>query len=253
MLVNSEGIVLREIRFEETDKILTIFSRRNGKVHAMAKGSLRPRSPLLACSQTFVYSNFCFFKGKNFYHINQGDIINSYYPIRENLNRLFYGAYLLELIDSVIVEEEPNENLFKLLSKGLNVLSYLDDDFLKFIIAFELKYISFAGYRPVLDRCVICNSKLSEDNKFSFREGGVLCHKCFEKDYMAQGISIKNIMNMKLLLFTPLDKLDTLNIPKDATFKIHDLLVKYILISIDKTRFKSLDYIKTLDNYGGWR
>ena len=64
MLVKSEGIVLREVKFEETNKILTIFSRKYGKITAMARGALRPRSPLIASSQVFSYSDYNFIKEK---------------------------------------------------------------------------------------------------------------------------------------------------------------------------------------------
>ena len=115
MFVKSEGIVLKEIRFRETSKIVTIFSKEYGKVHGMAKGAYRPKNNLISITQPFSYSDFSFFKGKNFYHINQGDLKNSFYPLRENIYKLFYGSYMLELADSSIVEDESNEKLFQLL------------------------------------------------------------------------------------------------------------------------------------------
>ena len=202
MLVNSEGIVLREVRFEDTDKILTVFSRKYGKIHAMAKGALRPRSSLLACSQVFAYSYYTFFKGKSFYHINQGDIIDPFYNIRENMNRLLYGSYLLELVDSSIVEEEPNDKLFKLLIKGLSVLSNMNSDFMKFIISFEIKYISFIGYRPLLDTCVICGQDIKNPVGFSRKHGGAICNSCFQVDSLNEPMNSVMLKYLQLLLFT---------------------------------------------------
>ncbi len=251
MLVKSEGIVLKEIRFKDTSKILTIFSKDFGKIHAMAKGAYRPKSQLTGCTQVFGYSDFTFFKGRNFYHINQGDIINSFYDLRENMERLMYGSYILELVEYSIVEEEPNEKLFLLLIKGLNVLSKLEKNFLKFVIAFELKYISFLGYRPYLDKCVVCGRNNYNRVKFSYRQGGIICEKCFETDPYCKKIDRNVIMYLKQLLYSPLDQLESIKIPKDVMSNLHEIMVKYILINIEKDNFNSLKLIETITKNGG--
>ncbi len=113
MLTKTEGIVLKEFRFRETSKILTIYTLKHGKIQAMARGgAYRPKSQLIANTQAFSYNEYQLYKGRNFYYINQGDIIDSFYSIRENINRLMYGSYLLELTDLSIMEEEPNEKYF---------------------------------------------------------------------------------------------------------------------------------------------
>ncbi|MBU5293999.1 DNA repair protein RecO [Anaerosalibacter bizertensis] len=251
MLVKSEGIVLREVKFEETNKILTIFSRKYGKITAMAKGALRPRSPLIASSQVFSYSDYNFYKGKSFYHVNQGDIIDSFYPIREDMNRLLYGAYLLELVDSSTVEEVPSEKLFELLKKGLKVLSSLNKDFLKFIIGFEIKYISFLGYRPYLNKCVLCGEDINDTLKFSISHGGVICERCFKLDPGSKKMDKRMLNYLKQLLYTSLDELDNIKIPKDVMIKIQDIMVKYILTNIEKNKFNSLDFMESIKKNGG--
>lgn len=251
MLVKSEGIVLREVRFEDTDKILTVFSRKYGKIHAMAKGALKPRSSLLACSQVFAYSDYTFFKGKSFYHVNQGDIIDAFYDIRENMNRLLYASYLNELVDSSIVEEEPNEKLFKLLIKGLSVLSNMNRNFMKFVISFEIKYISFIGYRPSLDKCVLCGHEIKEPFSFSIKHGGVICKNCFQVGNLNEPMNFIMLKYLQLLLFTSLDDLDNLKIPEDIMFKLQELMVKYILTCLEKDKFRTLEFIKSINNIGG--
>lgn len=251
MLVKSEGIVLRETKFEETDKILNIFSLKHGKIHAIARGALRPRSPFIASSQVFSYSEYTFYKGKNFYHMSQGDILNSFYDIREDMNRLLYGTYLLELVDSSIVEEEPNEKLFKLLIKALSVLSNMDDDFLKFIISFEIKYISFLGFRPCLDSCVICGKDINETLRFSIKQGGIICEDCFGLEKTSRYMDKSMLKYLKLLLYTSLDNLGEIKLPKDVMTKLQDILVQYILTCIEKDHFNSLNFIKSIEKNGG--
>jgi DNA repair protein RecO (recombination protein O) len=252
MFVKSEGIVLKEIRFRETSKIVTIFSKEYGKVHGMAKGAYRPKNNLISITQPFSYSDFSFFKGKNFYHINQGDLKNSFYPLRENIYKLFYGSYMLELADSSIVEDESNEKLFQLLLKGLTVLSDLKGDYLKFILAYEIKYISFLGYKPYLDKCVLCGQKLEgRDMIFSIISGGILCGNCVYEDLNGFRINLSMLKTLKLLLYTPLDNLTYFKINKEIMFILHDIMVKYILYSIEKNSFNSLNLFKSIENRGG--
>ncbi|MCF6466536.1 DNA repair protein RecO [Clostridium sp. Cult2] len=251
MYTKTEGIVLKEFRFRDTSKILTIFTRRHGKIHSMARGAYRPKSKLIANTQPFSYNDYYLFKGRNFYYINQADIIDSFYSIRENIHRMMYGSYLLELVDLSILEEEENEKLFLLLIKGLKILSKLDKDYNKFILAYELKYISFLGYKPSLDGCVICGRKNFENPKFSIDKGGIICPNCSTIEPYCENMDIYMSKAMKALLYTPLDKLSSIKIPKDTTFKLHEIMVKYILNKIERNQFNSLNILKSMKKNGG--
>lgn len=246
MITKTEGIVLKEFRFKETSKILTLYTLKHGKIQAMARGAYRPKSQLIANTQTFSYNEYQLYKGKNFYYINQGDIIDSFYSIRENIDRLMYGSYLLELMDLSTMEEERNEKLFFLLLKGLSVLSKLDRGFVRFILAYELKFISFLGYKPLLDRCVNCGSKDLSIIKFSIEKGGIICKNCFDQDNFCENMNINMYKAMKSLLYTPLDEIMYLKIPECTMFKLHAIMEKYILNKIDRKRFNSLIMLKAM-------
>ena len=251
MNIKDEGIVLKELRFKETSKILTILTKKHGKIHAMARGAYRPKSQLMVSTQPFSYNNYIFFKGRNFYYINQADIIDSFYPIREDMNRIVYGSYLLELADISILEEDDVERLFLLLKKGLDVLSKLDKDFLSFILAYELKFISFLGYKPLLDRCVVCGRKDIQDFKFNIEYGGIICDKCSIVESNSEYMDLSMYNCMKELLYTPLDKVDLIRVSRKTMFKLHDIMVKYILHKIDRNKFNSLDIMKFISKGGG--
>ena len=133
MHIKTQGIVLRQTSFKDTDKILTIFCRENGKINAMAKGAKRTKSPIMGSTQMFCYSDFVLFKGRNFYHINQGEVLNSFYSLREDLFKLAYGSYILEIVEAGITEGESNETIFLLVLKTLKTLSLMEGDFLKLL------------------------------------------------------------------------------------------------------------------------
>ncbi len=245
-----EGIILKEMRFKETSKILTILTPQYGKISAIARGAYRPKSQIVGITQPFAYNRFVFFKGRNFYYISQIDPIESYYSVRESMNRLLYGSYMLELADSSILEGEENIKIFLLLKKGLKVLSNLTRDFVKFITAYEMKFISFLGYKPLLDSCAVCGEKTFKDLSFSIASGGLVCKSCSYLVKDSFHIDRNMYRAMKSLLYTPLDKLDDIKISNKIASKIHNIMVKYILHNVDKKAFNSLDILRSIRNGG---
>lgn len=247
-MLKTEGIVLKEMRYRDTSKILSIFTRKYGKITVMARGAYKPRSQIMANTQPFSFNEYNLYRGKSFYYLNQGYIIDSFYSIRDKVERVAFGQYMLELMEKSLSEEQENEKLFMLLLKGLQVLSTLEKDFLKFIVAYELKFVSFLGYRPFLDKCVICGSADDKYLKYSIKEGGIICSNCFSLDQNSIPINYDILKGMESLLYTSLDKLGNINITKEVLNKLHLIIVDYILYNIERKRFNSLNIIETLEH-----
>lgn len=242
-MLKTEGIVIGETRYKETSKILNIYTKDLGKISVLAQGALKPKSHLLATTQMFSHSEFQFRKGKSFYYIQQADLIKSLYSLGENIERITWGFYILELMNKSVENEEKNEKFFSFLKKGLYTLSKLEGDYLKFIVAYELKFISFLGYRPYIDRCVACNNRLSGSLKFSINLGGALCSSCFSEDCKAVKIYESFLAALNKLLYNSFEDLKDIAIDERLLKSIHDVLVAYILYNIDRKEFKSLNLI----------
>lgn len=241
---------MRQTKYDEWDKILTIFTRDNGKVQAIAKGARKPKGKLVAGAQIFSYSNFILYKGKNLYNVNQADLIESFFTLREDLYKLAYATYILELLDAGTVVEYPNFRLFDLTIKTLKTLSKINNDsnlnYKKLLIAFQLKYISFIGYRPHIKSCTICNGLLNDRIKFSIEHGGVICGKCSSRVNSGYYISKEVLKAINDLLFMPLDKLESLKIPIKNIVIIEKIVTEYVMRNIEKRQFKSLEFLKRL-------
>ncbi|MFA5575741.1 MAG: DNA repair protein RecO [Tissierellaceae bacterium] len=246
-MIKTRGIVLKEMRYKDTSKILRIFTRDYGKISVMARGAYRPRSQIIANTQPFSYNEYQFYRGKNFLYLNQADILDSFYSIRERMERVIYGQYILELVDKSMEIEMENIKIFDLFLKGLQVLSSLESGFMEFIVAYELKFISFLGYRPHLDGCVMCKEHVIDDFKFSIQEGGIICRECALSDPYKLNINIEMLGGMKELLFTPLEKVGDLDIDESNLNRLHSLIVDYILYNIDRKKFNTLKHIKIID------
>ena len=245
-MIKTEGIVLGEMRFKDTSKILVIYTKKLGKISVIAQGSYRPKSFLIAVSQPFSYCEFQLRKGRSFYYISQADLIESFYSIRKNMERIIYGFYLIELLEKSTPDEEKNEKLFLLLENGLKVLSDLDMDYLRFIVAYELKFISFLGYRPFVDKCVVCNGELKHNFKFSKFLGGMLCNNCFFNDLQGKNVDVEFANGLNKLLYQPLNSINQINISDNILKKLHEIIVDYILFNIERNEFKTLKLLPTI-------
>jgi DNA repair protein RecO (recombination protein O) len=174
----TQGIILKQTKLGESDKIVTIYTPEFGKLKAVAKGACRPWSKLGGNVEPLTYSLMLLAKGRNLDIITQSQTVNGFLALKNDLWRMACGFYILELIDSFTVEGGENRPLFDLLLDILNQLGEPDSNetVLRY---FELHLLHYLGYRPQLRRCVNCDSPLKPVvNLFSPSKGGLLCPDC---------------------------------------------------------------------------
>jgi DNA repair protein RecO (recombination protein O) len=174
----TQGIILRQTKLGEFDKILTIYTPEFGKLRAVAKGACRPHSKLGGNVEPLTHSLMLLAKGRNLDIVTQSQTINGFLALKSDLWRMACGLYILELMDSFTVEGGANPPLFDLLLEILNQLSQPESDetILRY---FELHILHYLGYRPQLRRCVSCDLPLKPIvNFFSPGKGGLLCPHC---------------------------------------------------------------------------
>ncbi len=246
MLIITEGFVLRNRKYREIDSLLTIFTRKVGKINAIAKGARRPKNNLLAGTQPFSYSEFVLYKGRSLYTVNQCDTKEIFYPLREDLKKLSYAAYLVELVESVTVEGQTNNRLFNLLGKTLYILKENDIEINPIIRAFEIKLMNYSGYRPHLVNCVHCANKRSTLWKFSAEQGGLLCSSCLNTDPFAMKIGNTAIKLAIYLLTRDMSEIKNLKISSYLNDELRKILKQYILTYTNRHNFKSLEIAEKL-------
>ena len=230
----TEGIVLTEFRYKEKSKIIRVFTKELGKISIMARGALGAKSPLVAISQMFSLNEYELYRGNSFYYIKNANIIKSNFNIRNSYDRLVYGSFILELYDKAFPEGEANENAFILLVKTLKLLENTDNNILNLILAFEIKFISFMGYRPVL------NTEI-KNPVFSLKNGGVI-EKIAFNEVLSYDISNDDIYYLSNLLYTSLDALN-IDIDEQRLLYLQNIFIEYIKYNLEINEFKSLKLI----------
>ena len=174
-----EAVVLRHADWGEADRLLTLYTRELGKVHAIAKGARKIRSRKAGHLEPFTRVTLQLARGHDLLIVTQADTVDAYLPIHENLVKTGQTAYVVELLDRFTYEDESeNKNIFHLLTETLARLEKEADPWLA-IRYYEIQLLDLLGYRPHLFECANCGNKIkAEDQFFSAAHGGVLCPKC---------------------------------------------------------------------------
>ena len=174
----TQGVILKQTKLGEFDKIITIYTPEFGKLRAVAKGACRPKSKLGGNVEPLTHSLMLLAKGRNLDVVTQSQTINGFLALKNDLWRMACGLYILELIDAFTIEGTESRLLFELLLDSLHQLSKPDgnETALRY---FELHLLHYLGYRPQLRRCVTCDSPLKPIvNFFSPSRGGLICPTC---------------------------------------------------------------------------
>ena len=239
MYLKTKAIIIKIRDFSENDLLVTLFTLESGKVTVIAKGAKNAKSKNSAVSNLFLYGEFDLFIGKKWSRINSMEVINSFYPIREDIEKLAYGSYFLELIETSIVEKKSDKDLFFLLLKTLDYLKYNKYIFLK--VVFQFKLLCNLGYTPMLYSCAKCGGIPEDKIGFSVYHGGILCKKC--NDNSSLNISIKLL---KIFQYFEQNEFSTIiNIEINDLFikKMDIILFKYLTYYLEKSNFKSLKFL----------
>lgn len=230
---NIEGIVLRTREYSETDLLVTIYSKEQGKFSAIAKGARKVKSSLRGAVQPFMCSKFAALPGKNLQVITQGAVINPYLGLREDLEKIAYGSYILELVEQGTEERKIHTDLYYLLQAALVMLELGQDAELTARF-FELRFLAILGYRPYLDSCVNCRRRV-QNSKFVLSpvKGGILCLSC-GGHFSLPEISAGTVLMMEKLLQAPLTRLPNLKIGKASKKEMEQALKIYLDYHIER-------------------
>lgn len=251
IILNTQGIVLKAVRYEENDVILTLFTRKLGKVSVLAKGAKRNKSALLSSSQLFAYSNYTLKKQGSMYRVNQSEIIKSFYDLSYDIESFSYATYVTKLVENTTLENQTNNRLFVLLAQTLYLYTQENVD-KKFITrAFELKFLDYIGLKPVINRCSCCQNKDLSNATFNVYEGGVLCKNCSEEVEENLKIDMTTLKLMEYILSNDILKCSKAKVSKYITYELRKILSLYLNTYVDNINVKSLSVLKNIQNNKG--
>jgi DNA repair protein RecO (recombination protein O) len=177
-LYRDEGVVLRTIKLGEADRIVTIFTQGNGKIRAVAKGVRKTSSRFGARLEPASHVALQCYKGRELDVVTQVETIESNRAVREGYAMFTHAVPMLEVVDHVTPERDPNAALYRMLTGALRTLGARRSALVT--TAFFWKLLSLEGFQPMLDGCARCGADGDGVvlRAFDLADGGMLCESC---------------------------------------------------------------------------
>jgi DNA repair protein RecO (recombination protein O) len=241
----TDAIVLRQRKLGEADKIVTLFSSYRGKVDAVAKGIRRTRSRLGGHLEPLTHGSYLLAEGRDLDIITQAETIEGFPTLRSDLERVSRGLYCAELVDRLLPDRSEANPAFRLL---LATLERLDreieiDQAVRF---FEMRRLDELGYRPQLETCSVCSSKIEPvENFWSNGAGGVVGPECSQKITEYRPLTVNALKVLRLLQRASFAEVARVRIAGDLAEELEGCLAGHIEYVLER-QVKSAGFVATL-------
>lgn len=246
MHLTTKGIVLREVNYKESDKILTVLTEDHGKLTVSARGCRRKNSAIAAVSQLLCYSELTLYEYQSRWSIKEGEVLREWRGVRGDLDKLSLASWFAELTETLTVEEVASPEVLRLLLNSLYALDELQKPLALIKAAFEAKTMALAGYEPMLIGCAVCGA-VPEEPRFHLGQGVLHCPRCREK--LGQGISMPldeaSLAALRHVLYGPEKKLFSFRLGEESLRKMSAVTEAYVLTQLERG-FRSLDFYKQM-------
>ncbi|MNW29453.1 DNA repair protein RecO [compost metagenome] len=247
MLYRVEGIVIRSMDYGEGNKIVTLCTETHGKIGVLARGAKKLKSRYAALTQPFTYGEYVFYRQNNgLGTLNQGEIIESHFSLREDLFLAAYASYACELLDRTLQDEEVGQFWFTQLKACLEGLSSGKDPQI-ITHLYEMKVLQAAGYGPSFDTCISCGRE-DDSMTVSARLGGKLCSRCRYHDPAAFNVSSGTYKLLSLFEKMDLRRLGNIEVKDTTKTELKTVMRAFMDMQLG-LKLKSRNFLDQLDKY----
>jgi len=241
----TEAIIIKKIKLGEADRILTLYTPHLGKIRAVAKGVRRPKSKMAGHLELLTNSLVSLARGRNLDTITGSQTINSFLPLKSDLQLTSYALYATELVDQFTPDNVENYPLFQLLLETMEHLCQAGNSELA-LRYFELQLFNETGYRPQLQQCVTCRSMLKPiTNSFCPSAGGVLCPNCSQSQPLTCPLSVNALKVLRLLQASDYNTVSRLKVNSELSHELEETTRHYLRYLLER-EVKSAAWLDTL-------
>lgn len=172
-----EAVVLRTHKLGEADRIVTMLSRRHGRIRAVAKGVRRTSSRFGARLEPFMVADVQLHQGRSLDIVQQAESLGAYgTDIAAHYDRYTAAHAMVEAADR-LNEADATPQQYLLLVGGLRSLARGEHGSRAVLDSYLLRAMALSGWAPGLGDCARCGAP-GPHEWFVAQLGGVVCGSC---------------------------------------------------------------------------
>ena len=225
-----DAIVIKSVDYGETDKLVTLLTKEQGKTIVRVRGVRKATSKLRYATQPFLHSTFILSPTKGSYVLVGCDPQDRFSSIVANLGAYYVACFVCEVADHLSAEEFEDQELFEFVLASLKSLNGDSiDDYVYFALRFLKDALAVAGHG--------LNTFFKEtDVYFSYENGGFVSQKT---PYCLK-------LSSSLSKATQ-DLISDVRPPHDKYAELFDLLAGYFNVNVQKRLHSHLEIVKMMD------
>ena len=248
MEVETDGIVIKQVKALNSVRMIKIFTEDYGKISAGTLVTEKSKSKSALAMKPFTLSRFELKENKGYINIKNAETVKSYFKISEDIDKFANGSYALEFTEKLRPEEASLEHktsrLFPLLIEYLDILEERKKAYDTLTLAFLIKSMQISGIAPGLKECLICGEKKTPAF-FNIADAGYICEGCSPKEddngynSLLYKINFDIVGVLNFLMENPLGRVKQLELEHEIAEKLWKIIKEYISYHLDIGNLKS--------------
>ena len=247
MHLTTKALVLREVNYKESDKILTLLTEQEGKLTVSARGCRKKDSPISSACQLLAWAEFTLYEFKGLWSVKETASERLFDGVRRDLDKLALASYFVEVTEALAEEGQPEPGLLSVTLNCLHALDELRTPLPQVKTAFEWRAMALAGYEPQIERCCVCFREKAQDPHIHLGEGMLHCAAC--RGQLGEGVSMplspSALAALRHIVWGPRKRILSFRLDPEGLQKLSEASEAYLMTQLERG-FRTLDFYKQI-------
>ena len=245
----TQAFALKTQDYRDTSLLATFYTRDHGKIRGIVKGIRGARAGFGGTVEPFSLNEILFYqrkRGGDLHLVTQIDLENIFSEVRNDLERLSYASYFIDLLNELVETEDPNPPLFDLLQDSLLFLSSGASP-KRCARVFEVKLLELLGLMPEIKVCVICQTPDPDPAYFNVGFGGIHCKHCApEKRSVSIPVSRGALHFCEHVRRAPVKDLYRVKVSQEVGEELEKILRRFVDFHLSN-KLKSVTFLEKME------
>lgn len=243
MQTTTKGLIIREQTIGESDRLVTLLTAEYGIIKAFVRRAKTIKSKNLSSTSLFVYGEFSIYRGKDAYVIDNATPIEVFFELRSDIERLSLAQYFAQLSYFLGAEEQPSEDMLRLMLNALHLLCKGSKDTGLIKATVEMRMMALGGYMPNILACYRCGEYETDIMSFDIEEGCIYCKDCYRNNAIVAPLSV--ITAIRYICLSDISKVYSFSLSEENLLILQTICEQYLLSRIDG-KLTTLEFYKAI-------